>query len=182
MQSEALRRKVRHAIVGLVLAGVTAACGEIGNPAGPSPSSSGLLARGAPAGAPPDVPLTGTLEGSYELEFVGPTLLVTGEGTGNATQLGRFTFTYDELVDLATGTGTGTYELTAANGDTLTADWTGYGLPTDDPTVLSVVEHATITGGTGRLANASGTFTVERLFNFVTSSGPGSIEGAVRLR
>jgi hypothetical protein len=43
-----------------------------------------------------------------------------------------------------------------------------------------VVEDATITGGTGRFANATGSFTVERLFSFVTNSGGGSIEGTIR--
>jgi hypothetical protein len=174
MQSQALRPGLWYAIVGFALAGVAAACGEVANPAGPSPAASGLSLRA-------DVPLKGTLNGTYALEFAGPTLLVTGEGTGNATQLGRFTFEYDEVVDLSTGIGTGTYELTAANGDRLIAHWTGYGVPTDDPTVLRIVENATITSGTGRFANATGTFTVERLFSFVTSAGPGSISGTMRL-
>jgi hypothetical protein len=156
---------------------MTAACGEIANPVQPSVSGGGLSLRAAI-----DLPFTGRLDGIYTLTFPGPTtLFVSGEGTGNATQLGRFTFEYDELVDLSTGTGTGSYELTAANGDTLTADWTGYGLPTEDPTVLLVVENATITGGTGRFANANGSFTIERLFSFVTNSGGGSIEGTLRL-
>ncbi|MGH9239751.1 MAG: hypothetical protein ACRD3G_17040 [Vicinamibacterales bacterium] len=157
------------------LAGLAAGCGGITNPTGPSPSAGELSLRA-------DVPLKGTLDGAYALEFAGPTLLVTGAGTGNATQLGRFTFEYDEVVDLSTGTGRGTYEFTAANGDRLTADWTGYGLPTETPTVLLVVENATITGGTGRFANASGSFTIERLFDFITNSGGGSLKGTMRLR
>ena len=72
--------------------------------------------------------------------------------------------------------------MTAANGDTLSADWTGAGFPTADPNVLLIVENATITGGTGRFANASGSFRVERLFSFITNSGEGSVEGALRLR
>lgn len=176
MQALALRR-IRHAIVGFALASVTVACSEIANPVQPSAPSGGLPLRSAV-----DLPFKGRLDGVYTLTFPGPTtLFVSGEGTGNATHLGRFTFEYDELVDLATGTGTGTYELTAANGDTLTADWTGYGVPTEDPTVLLVVENATITGGTGRFVNASGSFTIERLFDFVTNSGGGSIEGTMRL-
>jgi hypothetical protein len=175
MQSQAPRPLRRHILAAFAVAGLAAGCGEIANPAGPAPSASGLALRA-------DVPLKGTLQGVYALEFAGPSLLVTGGGTGNATQLGHFTFEYDEVVDLSTGSGTGTYELTAANGDTLTAHWTGYGVPTEDPAVLLIIENATITGGTGRFANASGRFTVERLFNFVTSAGPGSIEGTMRLR
>jgi len=174
MQNQVIR-PFCHVITVFAFAGLAAGCGEIANPAAPPPGASGLSLRA-------DVPLKGTVDGVYAVEFAGPTLLVTGQGTGNATQLGRFTFEYDERVDLATGIGTGTYELTAANGDTLIADWTGYGVPTDDATVLRIIENATITGGTGRFATASGAFTVERLFSFVTNSGPGSLEGTIRLR
>jgi hypothetical protein len=130
-----------------------------------------------------DVPFTGRLDGSYTLAFPNAqTLLVSGGGSGNATHLGHYTFHYDEVVNLSTGVGTGTYDFTAANGDTLTATWSGFGFPTDDPNVLGIVENATITGGTGRFANASGSFTVERLFSFVSSSGGGSFEGTIDLQ
>ena len=184
MQSQDLRPRLRHAIAVFALAGLAAACGETANPVSPSINGSSLrTASGATAlNTQQDVPFKGRLDGVYTLTFPGPTtLFVTGEGTGNATQLGRFRFEYDELVDLLTGTGTGTYELTAANGDTLTAEWTGSGFPTEDPTVLAIVENATITGGTGRFANASGSFTVERLFSFITNSGGGSLDGTIRL-
>jgi len=168
----------------LALAAMTgfAGCGSIGNPV----SSSALTAGQTPlasSAAPHDVPFTGKLEGVYTLAFPGPGLLaVTGTGTGNATQIGRYTFDYDEVVDLSTGTGTGTYVFAAANGDRLNATWTGLGFPTSDPNVLGIIENATITGGTGRFASADGSFRVDRLFNFTTSSGPGSFEGTIRLR
>lgn len=189
MQSQALRSPIRHAIAVFALAGLAAACG--GSPVSPSVTAgSGLngLAADATSATPSAsaghaTPFKGTLEGTYTLAFPSPLiLLVEGTGTGHATQLGQFTFDYDETVNLSTGVGTGTYEFTAANGDKLTAHWTGAGFPTDDPTVLRIVENATINGGTGRFANASGSFTVERLFSFVTSAGGGSIEGTIRLR
>ena len=188
MQSRTLRSTIRHGIAFLALAGL-AACGA--SPASPSATpGSGLNGLGADArSATPSAaaghttPFKGTLEGAYTLAFPSPLiLLVEGTGTGNATQLGQFTFNYDETVDLSTGTGTGTYEFTAANGDRLRADWTGSGFPTDDPTVLRIVENATINGGTGRFANASGTFRIERLFSFITNSGGGSFEGTIQLR
>ena len=173
--------------VAIALAGLFAGCSQSSVPTAPSLVSSigPLLDNSGPVAtsARQDVPLKGRLEGAYILTFPSPsTLLVSGQGTGHATHLGQFTFEYDEVVDLSTGTGTGTYEFTAANGDTLSAAWTGFGLPTSDPTVLLVIENATITGGTGRFAGAAGSFRVERLFSFTTNAGDGSFEGPIRLR
>lgn len=182
------RSRIRYIIAAVALAGLAAACSGNGSPVSPSTTPGiGLVAGDAAtataSAAGHELPFKGKLEGSYTLAFPSPlVLLVEGTGTGNATHFGQFTFTYDEVVDLSTGLGTGTYDLTAANGDRLSADWSGAGFPTDDPTVLRIVEDATITGGTGRFANASGSFTVERFFSFVTNSGPGSIEGTIRLR
>ncbi len=79
---------------------------------------------------------------------------------------------------MVTRTATGSYEFTAANGDTLTADFTGQAsLAT--PGVLSIVETATITGGTGRFAGATGSFTGERLFDTATLMTTGSFEGTL---
>ena len=69
--------------------------------------------------------------------------------------------------------------FTAANGDTLTAGFTGQGTPTTDPVVFSIVETATITGGTGRFAGATGSFIVTRSFSFATNLTTGSIEGTI---
>jgi hypothetical protein len=54
------------------------------------------------------------------------------------------------------------YEFTAANGDTLRAGFTGQASLTA-PGVLTSVDTATISGGTGRFASASGNFTAERV-------------------
>jgi hypothetical protein len=81
-------------------------------------------------------------------------------------------------VNTTNRTSTGTYEFTAPNGDTLTAGFTGQASLTA-PGVLSIVETATITGGTGRFADATGNFTVERLFNQVTGLTTGSFEGTI---
>jgi hypothetical protein len=189
MLSQAVRPEIRHAIVALALATLAAGCSGSANPAGPAAtpgtglSISGGDAATASAAAGHDLPFKGTLEGAYTLAFPNATtLVVSGSGTGNATQLGQFTFSYDEVVNLTTGVGTGTYELTAANGDTLSADWIGAGFPTADPTVLRIVENATINGGTGRFANAGGSFRIERLFSFITNSGGGSFDGTIQLR
>jgi hypothetical protein len=41
------------------------------------------------------------------------------------------------------------------------------------------VETATITGGTGRFASASGTFTAERVVDLATTLTTGSFEGSI---
>ena len=125
-----------------------------------------------------EVPFKGRLEGTATITPGSPFLSVSIEGTGNATHLGRFTVEIPHVVNPTTRTSTGTYEFTAANGDTLTAGFTGQATLTA-PGVLSVVETATITGGTGRFADATGSFTVARLFNQVTGLTTGSFEGSI---
>ncbi len=67
--------------------------------------------------------------------------------------------------------------FTAANGDSLTATFTGQASPTATPGVLTIEETATITGGTGRFSDATGTFTAHRVFSQLTGVTTGSIEG-----
>jgi hypothetical protein len=47
------------------------------------------------------------------------------------------------------------------------------------PGVFYIEETATITGGTGRFAGASGSFTVERLFDTVAGATSGSFDGSI---
>ena len=101
------------------------------------------------------------------------------EATGNATQLGQFTLAIPHLVNRATRTAIGSYQFTAANGDTLSADFTGQATPTATPGVIYIVETATITGGTGRFAGATGSFTSERLYDTIAGTTIGSFEGTI---
>src|SRR5262249_38352318 len=126
------------------------------------------------------VPFKGRLEGVVTVTPVDPlTDFVLVNGTGNATQLGQFTVTIPHLVDHPTRTATGSYHFVAANGDTLSADFTGQATLTPTPGVLSIVETATITGGTGRFAGATGSFTVERLSDGAAGTTTGPISGTV---
>lgn len=59
---------------------------------------------------------------------------------------------------------------TAAHGDKLCAEFTGMATPTATPGVLPIEETASITGGTGRFAGATGSFTSELLYD--TLAGP----------
>ena len=150
------------------------------SPASPSIASSEVNAtRAGVLTNEREVPFKGRLEGTATITpGTPPFLSVSIEGTGNATHLGRFTVEIPHVVNAMNRTSTGTYGFTAANGDTLTAGFTGQATLTS-PGVLSIVETATITGGTGRFADAAGSFTVERLFNQVTGLTTGSFEGTV---
>ena len=136
------------------------------------------LAASAAAGEP--VPFKGSLEGDVTVTpLTPPFVAVDVEATGEATHLGNFTLDIPHVVNRATRTAVGSYEFTAANGDTLTADFTGKATPTAIPGVLYIEETATITGGTGRFAGATGSFTAERLYDAVTGTTIGSFEGTI---
>jgi len=131
------------------------------------------------------VPFKGRLEGVVTITPVpgGPPTLVDVlvTATGNATELGKFALTIPHRVDRSTvpPSAAGFYHFTAANGDTVSASFTGYATPTPTPGVLAIVETATITGGTGRFAGATGSFTTERLFNTITLTTTGSFSGTI---
>ena len=82
-------------------------------------TGAGVLSKGQ------EVPFKGRLEGTATITGMPPFVSVSIEGTGNATHLGRFTVEIPHVVNTTNRTSTGTYEFTAANGDTLTAGFTG---------------------------------------------------------
>jgi hypothetical protein len=139
-----------------------------------------VLGLAGPVAAGEQVPFKGRLEGIVtRTPLAPPFVAVLVEGAGNATHLGRFTFAFPHIVNTVTRTGVGAYHFVAANGDTLSADVSGLATPTATPGVLSIVETATITGGTGRFAGATGGFTIARLFDTVTGTTVGSFNGTI---
>ena len=153
-------------------------CSDSISPTGPSSVRPGSLSLESPSlSAPQSVPFKGNFEGTQTSTPLQPPLaFVDGSATGNATHLGLFTVEFPHTVNFATRTGEGTFTFTAANGDTLTADFTGQAQPGP---IVSIVEHATITGGTGRFAGASGSFTVQRQFDPATGTTKGSFAGTI---
>ena len=132
------------------------------------------------AAAGEQVPFNGNLDGIVTHTPLDPQHdLVDVDATGNATQLGQFMLDIPHIVDHTNGTAIGSYEFTAANGDTLFAVFTGQATPTSTPGVLYIVETATITGGTGRFAGATGSFICERLFDRIAGTTTGSFEGTI---
>ena len=136
----------------------------------------------AAASAKKELPFKGPIEALEIYQVNGPTMSVTATGSGEATHLGRYTVSYEVEVDLPTGTGTGlSAQYVAANGDSLFAEGSGQATPTDNPTVFNVTETYTITGGTGRFAGATGSFTEERQVNIETGVTSGTISGNIVL-
>ena len=138
-----------------------------------------ILAFAGTAAAKKRVPFHGSLEGSETDAVQGTTLLVDGSGTGIATHLGRFTATWEATVNLLDNSGVGSLHIVAANGDSLFTEHLGQAEPTETPGVFQVVEINTITGGTGRFAGATGSFTVERLVDLNTGFTSGSFRGTI---
>ena len=139
-----------------------------------------VLGLVSPAAAGKQVPFRGSLDGVVTHTPIDPVFdSVLVDATGNATHLGQFSLDIPHVVNRADRTAIGSYEFTAANGDTVFAEFTGLARPTAVPGVLYIEETATITGGTGRFAGASGSFTVERLYDTIAGTTIGSFEGTI---
>jgi hypothetical protein len=139
-----------------------------------------VLGLAGPAAAGEQVPFQGRLGGVVTHEAVDATTdFVLVEATGTATQLGLFDVSIPHLVNTTTRTAAGYYEFTAANGDTVCASFTGIAMPTATFGVISIVETATVTGGTGRFAGARGSFVVERLYDRIAGTTIGYFEGTI---
>src|SRR5262249_7125768 len=137
------------------------------------------LVLAGPVAAGEQVPFKGSFEGDVTVTPLAPPfVMVDVEATGKATQLGKFTLDIPHVVNRTTRTAIGTYEITAANGDTLTSDFAGVAVLIA-PGILYIEETATITGGTGRFAGATGSFTSERLYDTVAGTTTGSFEGTI---
>ena len=140
-----------------------------------------LLALTDPAAGGEQVPFKGTLEGSFTVIPVPPPSINRQlDATGNATQIGDFTYDFPHSVDRSVipATGVGFSTFTAANGDQVFAFVTGEAWLVV-PGLLSAVENGTILGGTGRFANASGSFVIERLIDTVNLTTIGAFEGTI---
>jgi len=168
------------AITALVAAG----CGQSASPTAPT-SSLSTAASGTSTLAAQDkqahpVPFAGNLSGTVTLTpGVPPLGTVFIAATGQATHLGLFSVAIPHEVSFATATGEGTYTFTAANGDMLTAHFTG--VADTSTAVFSIDEEANITGGTGRFAGATGSFKVHRLYDTVAGTTTGSFEGTISM-
>ncbi|MEO5952514.1 MAG: hypothetical protein ABIQ44_08640, partial [Chloroflexia bacterium] len=123
----------------------------------------------------------GTIEGTQTVTPLGGDFIsVVFTATGQSTRLGRLTASAPHIVNVTTGIGVGSFQMTASNGDTLTMNLTGVGVFVS-PTIAQIHENLSITGGTGRFSGATGLIQVTRTFDFATAISTGTFEGVLVL-
>jgi hypothetical protein len=119
-----------------------------------------IISVTTPASARDQVPFKGVVSGS--VISITPLdechQLSEAVNGGNATHLGRFTGSAEFVLNVCDLTYVGSYVFTAANGDTISGPFTGSFTPTAVQGVFDNTEIAFVTSGTGRFANATGTF------------------------
>jgi len=156
--------------------------------AGPPDNDRGHGHGGASSG-PKLVRFHATASGpTTRIEVIGTRRFVTGTGSGTASHLGRIEVVTRNVVDLtpvavpgcATPGSREVYSsvITAANGDTVTLAGTGTSCPTS-ATTASVTDTATVTGGTGRFAGATGTITVRATVDRAAMSASVTYDGTL---
>jgi hypothetical protein len=164
---------MRYVVIGFCV--FAAACSGAA-PTAPTSSLSqiggGVATTAATGGS--ELPFKGTYEGEETVST--PPSHHHLEAAGNATHLGRFTVTADWTVTPAGGIETSA-TWAAANGDEFHTSFTR------SRVTLTFTEIHTILGGTGRFANASGTFTVVqiRALSTLPSDNSATIDGTIDL-
>jgi hypothetical protein len=155
---------------------ILAGCSGPTAPTGASPVAAGseTSAHGAAS-----VPFKGSFEGSQTVTPGTPpfaTVEMNGEGTG--TLVGRFEIALPHTVNFATSSASGTGTIVAADGSRIVASFTGQA---QIGPIVTIVEQATVTSGTGRFANTTGSFTIRRTYDPATGRTTGSFEGTLQL-
>lgn len=144
-----------------------------------------VVGASAPAAAQHPVPFHGVFEGDYTVTPIPgtPTAALVVSASGHGSQIGAFELEIPHVVNFATLSATGSYEFTAANGDMLIGTFTGHAttIGTDGHYAM-LVEQVTITGGTGRFAGATGSFTAVRLIDRVNLQTVGHYDGSISIR
>lgn len=141
--------------------------------AAPAPTS--VLAQGT------RLAFNGTLQSKESYSTVSPTMYVTGNGAGESNQLGYFTMSYHVEQNLLDLSEVQSAHFASVNGDSLQAKGIGQAIEDRTPGMFNVIEIYTITGGTGRFAGASGTFTLKRLVSITAGVASSTFEGYLLL-
>ena len=126
-----------------------------------------------PIGAAKNVPFKGSWSGvTVSADPTGfPVVAIVAEGGGQLTHLGRYFMTSPHSTDVFTGETIGDQIFTAANGDTLTAFCAGFPQQNLETGIVSGPLDCDITSGTGRFADASGSY----VFFLTASPNPNGV-------
>ncbi|MFL6718997.1 MAG: hypothetical protein ACJ8G3_21825 [Burkholderiaceae bacterium] len=140
----------------------------------------------AQAAGPLGVPLTGTF--TYQ-DSIAPRqdtncpLAGMTVGTGTVSHLGKSALVSTACITFTNGIYSivsSTITLTAANGDMLFGTYTGRFHPTNVPYIYEMNDGTlTITGGSGRFKNATGSATLQSSENLTTGEGTISAIGSI---
>jgi hypothetical protein len=164
----------------LITAAFALGCERSGGPT--APSTSAAAARGA-SPASKQVPFKGIFSATGTATARPgdrcPVLTVEILGTGNATHLGRLTNEQSHCAAPPSLAFTdGVFTLTAANGDQIRGTYFGEFVPLDPP-LFTIDGHFSITGGTGRFADATGSGDASGVQNLVTGEVTVSLVGTI---
>ena len=146
---------------------------------GPAAPTASPVAAGGSAQGVAIAPLKGSFEGTQTVTPGTPPLAtVAMQGTGTGTLVGRFEIALPHTVNFATASASGIATIIAADGSRIVASFTGQA---QVGPIVSIVEQATVTSGTGRFAGATGSFTIRRTFESATGLTSGTLEGTLQL-
>jgi len=137
-------------------------------------------ARAAQRGAT-EVPIHGRCEVSFRPAppplLTPPLVRQLDTGTCVFSHLGATGFDGVQVIDFAAGTQSGERTLTAANGDVLRLTHTGTSAPGVVPGTIDFVANATVAGGTGRFAHATGQLRGVGTATFATQTSVVTFDG-----
>lgn len=119
-----------------------------------------------------DVPFKASFKTQIQIMGTPPVQPVRSFGPGIASHLGKAEFEANSTVNFTVQPAqiNGTATITAANGDSFYTSFIGTASPNGDGTSTGHFTH-TITGGTGRFSDISGTLTAVSLHNLSTNVG-----------
>jgi hypothetical protein len=169
------------AVVALQLAGC-AGPEHGGVPTAPSSLSTPLAPNGGLTALLENAPFNGHDSGTFEFAQTGCTEGLTPlktHTTGTATLIGAYSFETQECFDNATLTFSGSFTITAANGDTLSGAYAGNITGFVDDVTAANVFTATVTVGTGRFAGATGTLSGTGQANLATLQESRTFSGSI---
>lgn len=142
-----------------------------------------VLATARPAAAGELVPFKGTDSGMVQVvgQPPGTTEVITQDvSSGHGTHVGAYTLVGQETIDLTTlAISNGLATLTAANGDQIFLAYSGQAMPASTPGFLTSTFTATITGGTGRFAGATGSLTFSSIGSLATGQFTETVTGEI---